>query len=530
MDPASGDSPVSKSPILGSTLLSNASQLEDPPRPPQRNRANSYWRVFRPLSTEIGALFRFHPIEESHPSISTSSPSPPLPQEHPSTVTERNVVRVVPMDSGAPLESVIVESCNEPSSLPTRRCSPFRFLCRSGLRHENFRTFLAALAALAAIYCMALIQVDTDQRYLANVNTFNTTTTPITPTEGSSNRFWMRWFKRNQTQTVLEYEYAVQPLDDILFRSLPDRSNDVLIADSIVFLLLLLTILRIFFVLQAPQLNYAPSIASRLSHPRWILFRRFFWCTAILYVLRIITVSTTIIPNPRPHCPALKASNAADYALIAAKMASVSVKACTDNIFSGHALILMSIVMMWQIYFTGRFECVVVRENNGLPTDVDSNRVPALPNHGHSSNNATPSHPHPHPNMPNQGHSSNNATPSHPHPKVKTIEYKSIWYFTFWSRFLIYILALVGMLFLIMTRMHYTVDVILACIIVYAVYITYHLLLERITNNALRQDDSMDDVVVGVMRVPSVWPMRWCSVVLAWIDGLDIRLQAKMHR
>ncbi|ORY08308.1 hypothetical protein K493DRAFT_309895 [Basidiobolus meristosporus CBS 931.73] len=125
------------------------------------------------------------------------------------------------------------------------------------------------------------------------------------------------------------------PLKDLGFEAFPFLST-FSVADALVMSLLGITLVGI-------------TIASRKLSKIIIFWRRVFWLTGLLYFYRAFTIITTTLP-PTKDCEPVVADSFSEMMLVGTYMIVGVDKACTDNIYSGHTMIVTSSVMMWNIY------------------------------------------------------------------------------------------------------------------------------------------------------------------------------------
>jgi hypothetical protein len=116
------------------------------------------------------------------------------------------------------------------------------------------------------------------------------------------------------------------PLVDLGFKIIPD-TNQVFLAD-----LFMTTLLVGSLVI---NLFFAESNIARL-----IIFRRLFWMLTFLLSFRMITLSVTTLPSPKKPCNPLVPGNFFKMLVTGINIITGSVKACTDNIFSGHSIFI----------------------------------------------------------------------------------------------------------------------------------------------------------------------------------------------
>ncbi|KAJ1659559.1 hypothetical protein IWQ61_001380 [Dispira simplex] len=82
---------------------------------------------------------------------------------------------------------------------------------------------------------------------------------------------------------------------------------------------------------------------------RIVFVRRCLWLIGTLYFFRSFTLIVTTLPSPR-NCVPPVGETVADMFLIGLKMIISETKACTDNIYSGHTVILVSSFLLWRIH------------------------------------------------------------------------------------------------------------------------------------------------------------------------------------
>ena len=72
---------------------------------------------------------------------------------------------------------------------------------------------------------------------------------------------------------------------------------------------------------------------------RLIIVRRIFWMLTFLLGFRMITLSVTTLPSPK-KCTPLEPGNFWEMLTTGVHLLTGTVKACTDNIFSGHSIFI----------------------------------------------------------------------------------------------------------------------------------------------------------------------------------------------
>ncbi|KAF9115560.1 hypothetical protein BGX27_007447 [Mortierella sp. AM989] len=141
-------------------------------------------------------------------------------------------------------------------------------------------------------------------------------------------------------------------------------------------------------------------IGMALICPDWtariIVIRRVFWIVGTISIFRALTLSVTTMPTPKKDCNPATAKGFGPMLWIALQMIPGTVQACTDDIFSGHTVFMVTSVIQWRLYCKNK-----------------------------------------------------------------------------WVTYFSYIYITVGLYFVIATRLHYTVDVVLAVFITYAVWSLY---------------------------------------------------------
>ncbi|KAF9119633.1 hypothetical protein BGW39_000161 [Mortierella sp. 14UC] len=88
--------------------------------------------------------------------------------------------------------------------------------------------------------------------------------------------------------------------------------------------------------------------------PNWtmraVVLRRCLWVIGSLSVYRALTISVTTLPSPKEECrPSLK-YGFWEMLIIAIQMIPGTVEACTDDIFSGHTVFMVSCAIQWRLY------------------------------------------------------------------------------------------------------------------------------------------------------------------------------------
>ncbi|KAF8943432.1 hypothetical protein BGZ47_005431 [Haplosporangium gracile] len=141
--------------------------------------------------------------------------------------------------------------------------------------------------------------------------------------------------------------------------------------------------------------------------PSWqtriIVLRRVFWVVGALSVLRATTLSVTTMPTPKVGCKPATATAFGEMFLIALQMIPGTVQACTDDIFSGHTVFMVTCAIQWRLYMRNS-----------------------------------------------------------------------------WIKYVSFIYITVGLYFVIATRLHYTVDVVLAIFITYAMWSFYMAMVDTV--------------------------------------------------
>ncbi|KAG0000047.1 hypothetical protein BGZ79_006376 [Entomortierella chlamydospora] len=134
---------------------------------------------------------------------------------------------------------------------------------------------------------------------------------------------------------------------------------------------------------------------------RAMVVRRIMWVIGTLGAYRSLTLSVTTLPTPKEECrPSLK-TGFWDMFIVALQMIPGTVEACTDDIFSGHTVFMVTCAIQWRLYCKNK-----------------------------------------------------------------------------WVTYFAYLYISVGLYFVVATRLHYTVDVILAIFITYAVWSIYISIIE----------------------------------------------------
>ncbi|CAG8503843.1 10838_t:CDS:2 [Ambispora gerdemannii] len=228
----------------------------------------------------------------------------------------------------------------------------------------------------------------------------------------------------------------MKPLVDLGFKVLPE-TDKVFLAD-----LFMLTLLvgSVFFTLFMAESNRA----------RIIIVRRIFWLLGILLFFRTITLSTTTLPSPK-NCTPVDTGSFWFMLKQGVHLILGGVKACTDNIYSGHTIFITTSIILFRVY------C----------------KYP---------------------------------------------------YLTYYS----YVHGTTGICLLVATRLHYTVDVLLAVFITYAVHSIYFfivdLCIEKHFLHIRRAEERLGDkeLYQRIGYIPNMFNVSLVGTV-RWMDGLDIR-------
>ncbi|KAF9956857.1 hypothetical protein BGZ65_002421 [Modicella reniformis] len=88
--------------------------------------------------------------------------------------------------------------------------------------------------------------------------------------------------------------------------------------------------------------------------PSWttraIVLRRILWVIGVLSAYRAMTLSVTTLPTPKEEChPSLK-TGFWEMFIVALQMIPGTVEACTDDIFSGHTVFMVTCAIQWRLY------------------------------------------------------------------------------------------------------------------------------------------------------------------------------------
>ncbi|KAK9693573.1 hypothetical protein K7432_013863 [Basidiobolus ranarum] len=196
-------------------------------------------------------------------------------------------------------------------------------------------------------------------------------------------------------------------------------------------------------------------VSLLLSAEAWIdaivIFRRFCWLTGTLYLLRSVTIIVTTLPCPR-GCEPIVSQNFKEFLWNGCLLMFGVQKTCSDNIFSGHTMILVSSMLMWQVY----------------------------------GKNA-------------------------------------------WLKLYSIIHCLVGIITIVATRMHYTVDIVIAILLTFSVYSMYLSLVSEATRNRLYSLSGLDSLkhlddseYQSLLLTDNSINRRLVSLII-WLDGLDLR-------
>ncbi|KAK9768878.1 hypothetical protein K7432_000109 [Basidiobolus ranarum] len=269
------------------------------------------------------------------------------------------------------------------------------------LKPELLRLGLSILYILVVLYYMLLIQLMSDQRWAAS--------------------------------TIQD------PLTDLGFSTVPILTK-VWAPDFFVFSLLLTTLCSLIYL-------------ARTWLEAIVILRRFVWLTGTLYLLRSITIIVTTLPCPR-DCQPIQTKSYGEFLWVALTMLAGQYQTCSDNIFSGHTMILVSCMTMWSIY--GRKRWVIVCA---------------------------------------------------------------------------YVYGISGILSIVATRMHYTVDIFLAILITKGLYTLYFSSVDEASQRMLPAIITLDNIKGSTEPEQKSFTMIENKInatlldIIVWIDGLDLRLK-----
>lgn len=200
------------------------------------------------------------------------------------------------------------------------------------VKGEIKRTFSAVAFLLIMIIIMTTAQVYSDHNYGEYVQEF----------EGA-----IRDQHGAFPPTGIPY-YAQVPLQDRGFTIFPDLSYmRSWLPDMLLSSLLGSTLLFNVFWIHKPRMRYQGFVVAR----------RMLWMLVTLYFFRTWSFLVTTVPSPLPGCtgkylpeniPARE--KVPGYIKLIGQMATGSVTACTDNIYSGHTSMITLLVMTFIMY------------------------------------------------------------------------------------------------------------------------------------------------------------------------------------
>ncbi|KAJ1977622.1 hypothetical protein H4R35_002227 [Dimargaris xerosporica] len=82
---------------------------------------------------------------------------------------------------------------------------------------------------------------------------------------------------------------------------------------------------------------------------RVVFIRRLLWLLGTLYLFRAFTLIVTTAPSPL-ECVSPRYKSLKDMVMLGFKLVATVSRTCSDNIYSGHTVILMSSFLMWRIH------------------------------------------------------------------------------------------------------------------------------------------------------------------------------------
>ncbi|KAK9721477.1 hypothetical protein K7432_003399 [Basidiobolus ranarum] len=191
------------------------------------------------------------------------------------------------------------------------------------------------------------------------------------------------------------------------------------------------------------------TIASNTRTQRIIFWRRIFWISGCLYLFRAFTIVSTTLP-PTKECQPIIGKDIHEMLRIGGRMIFGIDKACTDNIYSGHTMMLTSCIMLWKIYCPNKYANTYVQLHGSI-----------------------------------------------------------------------------GLVTIVASRLHYTVDVLLSLFITYAMYSVYFFLVRiamfsryHLTIELLESRDN--DEYQRIAFTPEIVNRHLVAWII-WMDGLDLR-------
>ena len=199
---------------------------------------------------------------------------------------------------------------------------------------EIRRTIYTGAFVLLMVIIMTSAQVFSDHQYGEYVNKFETAV------REQNGRF---------PPTGVPY-YAQVPLHDRGFMIFPDLTEmRSWLPDMFLTSLLALTLLFNVFWIHKPRMEYQGFVVAR----------RMLWMLVTLYFFRTWSFLVTTVPSPLSGCTGkylpediTPREMVPGYIKLIGQMATGSVTACTDNIYSGHTS-LLTILVMTSIMYSG---------------------------------------------------------------------------------------------------------------------------------------------------------------------------------
>jgi len=175
-----------------------------------------------------------------------------------------------------------------------------------------------------------------------------------------------------------------------------------------------------------------------LLHPwREKIMRRFAAVQGTCFLLRAITIMATILPNPYDTCENMSRSD--EVPVIEAFKVILGIRiTCGDVLYSGHAANFTLMALIWQEY--GYSYVASSSKRKSLPTDqeLDVSMVPE---------------------------------------EVQVPKYTPEWYTGVFFPRIFWLVAVLGYLIIIACRFHYTVDVVVAIVVVAKQWGLYHMVI-----------------------------------------------------
>jgi hypothetical protein len=250
-----------------------------------------------------------------------------------------------------------------------------------------------------------------------------------------------------------------QPLPDLSRYFLPDWSSLKAWIPLSVGLCVLLTLVRILLV-RRQSWFHSYQISLRSIHPRWLILRRVLVILAGLLIVRMVSLPLTLLPDPLQICPTPPITHTPLEFMQRAVQYSVfysGIRPCTGYLLTIDAMLVILCLLCWNTYVHHQPSM----DRASYPYQILSASLP--------------------------------------------------WLF--------YLLSMATLLFMMVTRTHYMVEIMIDFPVVYSLFMGYHWAVRCVEMH------SRDRMVPG----PSLEPIRCLGWLITWFEGVHVNSDHKLQ-